>query len=90
MKIASLTFIIIILLFALFAPFIAKYNPSAIDTNSILAGPSPAHLFGTDTLGRDIFSRIVYGSRISLSVGIIAVGNSRDYFSWKQNNPGDR
>ncbi len=74
MKIASLIFIIIILLFALFAPFIARYNPSAIDTNSILAGPSPAHLFGTDTLGRDIFSRIVYGSRISLSIGIIAVG----------------
>lgn len=74
MKIASLTFIIIILLFALFAPFITRYDPSAIDTNSILASPSQAHIFGTDTLGRDIFSRIVYGSRISLSIGIIAVG----------------
>lgn len=74
MKIASLAFVIIILLFALFAPFIARYNPSAIDTNSILTAPSPTHLFGTDTLGRDIFSRIVYGSRISLSIGIIAVG----------------
>ena len=74
MKIASLVFIIIIMLFALFAPFIARYNPSAIDTNSILTAPSPAHIFGTDTLGRDIFSRIVYGSRISLSIGFIAVG----------------
>ena len=73
MKIASLTFIMIILLFALFAPFIARHNPSTIDTNSILSAPSMAHLFGTDTLGRDIFSRIVYGSRISLSIGIIAV-----------------
>ena len=74
MKIASLAFIVIIFLFALFAPFIARYNPSTIDTNAILIGPSPAHIFGTDTLGRDIFSRIVYGSRISLSIGIIAVG----------------
>ena len=74
MKAASLIFIIIIMLFALFAPFIAGYNPSAIDTNAVLAGPSSAHIFGTDTLGRDIFSRIVYGSRISLSIGIIAVG----------------
>ena len=70
----SIAFIIMILLFALFAPFIARYNPSAVDTSAILAGPSGAHIFGTDTLGRDIFSRIVYGSRISLSIGIIAVG----------------
>jgi len=74
MKTAAFIFIIIILFFALFAPFIARYNPSSIDTNSILTGPSLAHVFGTDTLGRDIFSRIVYGSRISLSIGFIAVG----------------
>ncbi|MDO8524933.1 MAG: ABC transporter permease [Candidatus Omnitrophota bacterium] len=74
MKTASLVFIIIIFLFAAFAPFIARYDPSAIDADSILERPSLAHIFGTDTLGRDIFSRIVYGSRISLSIGIIAVG----------------
>ena len=74
LALASLTFIIMILLFALFAPFIARCDPSAIDTNAILAAPSAAHIFGTDTLGRDIFSRIVYGSRISLSIGFIAVG----------------
>ena len=74
MAIAALAFIIIILLFALFAPIIARYDPSVIDTNSILTAPSGAHIFGTDTLGRDIFARIVYGSRISLSIGIIAVG----------------
>jgi len=71
---ASLIFIVIILVFALFAPLIARHDPSTVDTSAILAAPSGAHLFGTDTLGRDIFSRIVYGSRISLSIGFIAVG----------------
>jgi len=70
----SLIFIIIILLFAVFAPLIAPSDPSAIDTDNILAAPSKAHILGTDPLGRDIFSRIVYGSRISLSIGFIAVG----------------
>ncbi|MFA5142665.1 MAG: ABC transporter permease [Candidatus Omnitrophota bacterium] len=63
-----------IILFAFFAPLVARHDPSAIDTNSILAAPSGAHIFGTDTLGRDIFARIVYGSRISLAIGFIAVG----------------
>lgn len=67
-------FIAVILLFALFAPAIAPYDPSAIDADNVLAAPSAAHILGTDTLGRDIFSRIVYGSRISLSIGFIAVG----------------
>ncbi|MDD5136715.1 MAG: ABC transporter permease [Candidatus Omnitrophica bacterium] len=74
MAVVSLVFIAMILVFAIFAPLVARYDPSAIDTNSILTAPSSAHIFGTDTLGRDIFSRIVYGSRISLSIGIIAVG----------------
>jgi len=71
---ASLLFIAMIILFAFFAPLVARHDPSAIDTNSILAAPSGAHIFGTDTLGRDIFARIVYGSRISLAIGFIAVG----------------
>ena len=71
---AGLVFILAILAFALFAPFISPYDPTYIDTKNILAAPSFAHIFGTDTLGRDIFSRIVYGSRISLSIGFIAVG----------------
>ncbi|MFA6142900.1 MAG: ABC transporter permease [Candidatus Omnitrophota bacterium] len=71
---AGLVFISIILLFAVFAPFVAPYDPSAIDADNILASPSGSHIFGTDTLGRDIFSRIVYGSRISISIGFIAVG----------------
>lgn len=71
---AGLIFIVIVLLFAVLAPFIAMHDPTAIDTKSILSAPSKDHIFGTDVLGRDIFSRIVYGSRISLSIGFIAVG----------------
>lgn len=74
MALACLVFISAMLLFALFAPAIAPYDPTHIDTKNILAGPSNSHIFGTDTLGRDIFSRVVYGSRISLSIGFIAVG----------------
>ena len=74
MAVAGFVFIIVILAFAVFAPFIAPYDPAHIDMSNILVAPSFAHIFGTDTLGRDIFSRIVYGSRISLSIGFIAVG----------------
>ena len=67
----------IIVLTAIFAPLIASYD-HAISTNSALAylAPSSQFWFGTDALGRDIFSRIVYGSRISLEVGIVVVGVS--------------
>jgi peptide/nickel transport system permease protein len=61
---------------AVFAPLIAPYNPMAIDVNNIMAPPSASHPFGTDELGRDVLSRIIFGSRISLSVGIVAVGIS--------------
>ena len=71
---AAFIFIAVIVLFAAFAPIIAPHDPTAIDSRSILTAPSRDHIFGTDTLGRDIFSRIVYGSRISLSIGFIAVG----------------
>ncbi|MDD5495899.1 MAG: ABC transporter permease [Candidatus Omnitrophica bacterium] len=74
MVFAGLLFIAVILIFAVLAPLIAPYEPAAIDTKNVLSPPSIKHIFGTDTLGRDIFSRIVYGSRISLSIGFIAVG----------------
>jgi len=69
-------FIIIaaILLLAMFAPIIAPYDPDAIDVKAILLPPSGVHLMGTDGLGRDVFSRMLYGARISLLVGIVAVG----------------
>lgn len=59
---------------AIFAPLIAPYDVSQIDIENILSAPSKAHIFGTDSLGRDLFSRMVYGTRISLLVGFIAVG----------------
>ena len=61
-------------LLALLAPFIAPYNPADINVKHILLPPSFEHLCGTDTLGRDIFSRMLYGARVSLAVGFVAVG----------------
>lgn len=61
---------------AILAPFIAPYDPGQIDVENILTGPSKEHILGTDSLGRDLFSRMVYGGRISLLVGFIAVGIS--------------
>ncbi len=70
------TIIIGILLLALFAPLIAPYDPDAINVKSILLAPSAQHWMGTDGLGRDVFSRMLYGARISLLVGFVAVGIS--------------
>ncbi len=63
-----------LILVAIFAPFIARYDPTLVNVSQSLEPPSADHWFGTDDLGRDVFSRTVYGSRISLSVGLIAVG----------------
>ncbi len=72
----GLAIVIALILIAIFAPLIAPYDPIArIKADSSLA-PSSVHLFGTDLLGRDILSRVIYGSRISIEVGIIAVGIS--------------
>jgi peptide/nickel transport system permease protein len=57
---------------AIFAPLIAPYDPLRVNTRNTLAPPSAKHWFGTDDLGRDVFSRVVYGGRISLRVGFIA------------------
>ena len=72
----GLSIVILLILIAIFAPLISPYDPiSRIKEDSSL-GPSINHLFGTDLLGRDIFSRVIYGSRISIEVGVIAVGIS--------------
>ena len=55
-------------LIAIFAPLISSYPPDAIDQNNLLAGPSGKHWLGTESLGRDIYSRIVYCARISLTI----------------------
>lgn len=59
---------------AIFAPAIAPYNPLRASLREIIQPPSMKHLLGTDELGRDILSRIIYGSRISLTLGIVSVG----------------
>src|ERR1700679_1474319 len=61
---------------AVLAPVITPYDPAAIDLYHRLAAPSHAHWFGTDELGRDIFSRILYGARLSLLVAVSVVGIS--------------
>ncbi len=67
-------FLIILLYFAfaIGARFIAPYDPEAVDFASMLSAPSWEHLFGTDQYGRDVFSRLVYGARTALSVGILS------------------
>ena len=66
--------IVILSLIAVFAGLISPYDPSAIDVDNLLMPPSGNHLLGTDGLGRDLASRMIYGARISLSIGLIAVG----------------
>lgn len=61
---------------ALLAPWLAPYDPNAINVDAMLLTPSWQHLLGTDALGRDVFSRILYGGRVSLWVGFVAVGIS--------------
>lgn len=63
-------------LLAVAAPLFSPYDPGLIDADSLLAAPSARHVLGTDSLGRDLFSRMLYGARVSLSIGIIAVGIS--------------
>jgi peptide/nickel transport system permease protein len=68
--------VIVFILFsaAVFAPILSPYNPDDIDRKHILEPPDAAHFFGTDDLGRDVLSRMIWGSRISLEVGFVAVG----------------
>lgn len=63
----------ILCVIAVLAPVITRYEPNAINYGSLLQGPSGEHWFGTDFLGRDLFSRVVHGARISLLVGVVAV-----------------
>ncbi len=76
MFLAGLTIVLVMSLFALLAPWIAPFDPAALDLDHILLPPSHEHLLGTDALGRDVFSRLLYGARVSLWVGFVAVGIS--------------
>jgi peptide/nickel transport system permease protein len=76
MAMVGLGILVVLVLLAVFADVIADYDEVAIKMNTSirLQGPSKGHILGTDELGRDIFARIIHGARVSLQVGIIAVG----------------
>lgn len=59
---------------AVLAPFIAPHNPMSIDVSNVLSPPNLSHPLGTDDLGRDVLSRMIWGSRVSLTVGFVAMG----------------
>ena len=61
-------------LLSFLAPFITPYDPSHLDAWHVLLAPSSQHWFGTDELGRDVLTRVIYGARVSLKVGFVAVG----------------
>ncbi len=77
-KVSCLGVIIILLLvlMAIFAPLLAPYNPNEQDLYHVLESPSRQHLLGTDDVGRDLLSRVIYGSRVSLLVGLLATASS--------------
>jgi peptide/nickel transport system permease protein len=64
----------ILVTFAVLAPALAPWDPNKPDTRRILDPPSAQHWMGTDQLGRDVFSRVLYGARVSLAVGFVSVG----------------
>ncbi len=73
MAMAGLVIVFVWLAVAIFAPLIAPYDPFEQNIDDRLMAPSATHLFGTDELGRDVFSRVVYGARISLPIGLVVI-----------------
>lgn len=71
---AGMTGVAIVIILAVFAPWIAQYDVAKMSARAKLTAPCAQFWFGTDNFGRDVFSRIVYGARVSLIVGIVAVG----------------
>jgi peptide/nickel transport system permease protein len=65
--------VVIWLIVALLAPWLSPYRPDAVDVSQRLLAPSAAHWLGTDTLGRDVFTRLIHGARVSLFVGVAVV-----------------
>ncbi|WP_231554736.1 ABC transporter permease [Planococcus sp. PAMC 21323] len=69
----TLTLFSVLLAAIVFAPLLTIHNPLTVEMNSVLQPPSSAHILGTDELGRDVFSRLLYGGRVSLLVGTVAM-----------------
>ena len=76
MAMASLVFLVVIVLLAIAAPWVTQHSPTDIQSGLSRAAPSAEHILGGDIAGRDVWSRVVYGGRVSLSVGLVAVSIS--------------
>lgn len=74
LAVVGMVILILSVLTAVFASFIAPYGYEEQNLSAMLMPPDARHIFGTDNFGRDIFSRVVYGSRISITIGLISVG----------------
>ena len=72
LAVIGLVFVILLILVAIFADLIAPYSITERDSENFRTGPSSEHWFGTDIIGRDVFSRVVYGARVSLKIGIVS------------------
>jgi peptide/nickel transport system permease protein len=74
LMVAGSGLVLLLLIISLLAPWLAPFDPGKIDLTNVLASPSMNHWFGTDQLGRDVLSRMIWGARISLKVGFVATG----------------
>lgn len=73
---AGLTLVVVVTLAAIFTPLLAPFDPNLPDFNAVLSPPDARHWFGTDQLGRDVLSRVLYAARLSLAVGAFSVAGS--------------
>jgi len=74
LAVGGLTMLLLLSLAAIAAPLLTNQNPNAVDLSAYRTAPSADHWLGTDSAGRDVYSRILYAGRVSLSVGLVAVG----------------
>lgn len=77
LAIVGLTVLLIIVFACIFAPLLTSYDPNAMNPRDKMLPPSAEHIFGTDQLGRDVFSRILYGGRVSILIGLLSAILSR-------------
>lgn len=73
LAVVGVSAILLFALLAILAPYVTFYDPNGIDLTVMRQAPTTAHILGTDPLGRDVWTRLVYGTRVSLSVGLVAV-----------------
>ena len=78
----GLTVLVLLSLASIFAPLIAPYDPNAVDPYVALQPPNAEHWLGTDDLGRDVFSRLLYAGRVSLLVGLCAAAIAASW-AWR-------